>query len=92
MAPNTLGAVVLTSALETSVVEPTPRYERAMPARYARVPAFREPLDLTADVFRYLETIDGRVLPIHDRLERRRGYSLAACCRDCSRPTTPSRR
>jgi hypothetical protein len=54
---------ILATAMETAVIEPTARHLRQAPALRVQVPRRREPLDLSADVFRYVIDTIGEVRP-----------------------------
>jgi hypothetical protein len=76
-------AMALASALNSVVVEPTPFHLRSTAPIYRRRPAQRDPLDLTATVFRYLRREDGSIEPM-------RTYA-ATFCRCKSRITQRAR-
>jgi hypothetical protein len=58
--------VVLAGAIESAVIEPTARHLRQAPALRVEMRRRREPLDLTADVFRYLVGVDGSIQPVQE--------------------------
>lgn len=58
--------VVLASAIDSAVIEPTARHLRQAPALRVEMRRRREPLDLTADVFRYLVGRDGSIQPVRE--------------------------
>ena len=78
-----LQAMAFAGALNSVVVEPTPFHLRSTAPVYRRLPAQREPLDLTATVFRYLRREDGSIEPM-------RRYA-AMFCRCKSRITQRAR-
>ena len=47
-------AAILAATIEASVVEPTALHRRESPALRFEMPSVQTPLDLNADVFRYL--------------------------------------
>jgi hypothetical protein len=55
--------LILASAIETAVIEPTARHLRQAPALRIHLPQHREPLDLSAEVFRYAISTSGEVRP-----------------------------
>jgi hypothetical protein len=57
-------AMALAGVLNTVVVEPTPFHLRSTAPIYRRLPAQREPFDLTATLFRYLRREDGSIEPM----------------------------
>jgi hypothetical protein len=73
--------LLLATAIETAVIEPTARHLRQAPALRVQVPHRREPLDLNADVFRYVISTIGEVHPLarpsHLRRSAARSWSRA---------------
>jgi hypothetical protein len=55
---------ILASAIASAVIEPTARHLRQAPALRIQLRQRREPLDLEADVFRYLIARDGSIQPV----------------------------
>jgi hypothetical protein len=76
-------AIALVGALNSVVVEPTPLHLRSTAPVYRRLPAQREPLDLTATVFRYIRREDGLIEPMRTH--------AATFCRCKSRITQRAR-
>jgi hypothetical protein len=76
-------AMALAGVLNSVVVEPTPFHLRSTAPVYRRLPARREPLDLTAAAFRYLRREGGSIEPM-------RTYA-ASFCRCKSRITQRGR-
>jgi hypothetical protein len=57
-------AVALAGALNSVVVEPTPFHLRSTAPIYRHVLGLQAPLDLTANVFRYLRRMNGSIEPM----------------------------
>jgi hypothetical protein len=57
-------AMALAGALSSIIVEATPLHRRSTAPIVRRLPARRQPLDLTASMFRYLRRKDGSIEPI----------------------------
>ena len=58
--------VILASAIESAVIEPTARHLRQAPALRLEVRRRREPLDLNAGVFHYRICRDGSIQPLRE--------------------------
>ena len=58
--------VILASAIDAAEIQPTARHRREAPALRMEMRRRREPLDLTADVFRYLICPDGSIQPVRE--------------------------
>jgi len=63
---NQVQAVALVGVLETTTVEPTPFHLRSASPVYHHMASRREPLDLSASVFRYRKLLDGSIQPLRD--------------------------
>ena len=63
---NHIQVVALVGVLETTIVEPTPFHLRAASPVYHHMRSRREPLDLSASVFRYRKLLDGSIQPVRD--------------------------
>jgi hypothetical protein len=63
---STTQAAVLSAAISTSVIEPTAQHQRQSAPLRITVRRRREPLDLNADVFRYLITRNGEIVPVQE--------------------------
>ncbi len=63
-------AVVLAGVITSATIEPTPFHLRSTAPLYVQMRRRREPLDLTARVFRYMETFDGAIQPLREVLVR----------------------
>ena len=61
---NQVQAVALVGVFEATVVEPTPFHLRAASPVYHHMRGRREPLDLSASVFRYRKLLDGSIQPV----------------------------
>jgi hypothetical protein len=76
---NQVQAVALVGVLETTTVEPTPFHLRSASPVYHHMASRREPLDLSASMFRYRKLLDGSIQPVRD-------YALIFCRCGASAP------